>query len=46
MRARVVLGFTLLEVLIAVVVLALGIMGGVALQMAALRSRHQAALLS
>ena len=46
MRARVGFGFTLLEVLVAVVVLALGIMGGVALQMAALRSRHQAALLS
>jgi type IV pilus assembly protein PilV len=43
MRAR---GFTLLEVLIAVVVLALGIIGGVALQMAALRARHQAVLLS
>lgn len=46
MRARICVGYTLLEVLIAVVVLALGIMGGVALQMAALRSRHQAALLS
>ncbi|MYM26157.1 type IV pilus modification protein PilV [Duganella sp. FT135W] len=43
MRAR---GFTLLETLIAVVVLALGIIGGVALQMAALRARHQALLLS
>lgn len=43
MRAR---GFTLLETLIAVAVLALGIIGGVALQMAALRARHQAALLS
>jgi type IV pilus assembly protein PilV len=43
MRAR---GFTLLEILIAVVVLALGIIGGVALQMAALRARHQALLLS
>jgi type IV pilus assembly protein PilV len=41
MRAR---GFTLLEILIAVAVLALGIIGGVALQMAALRARHQAAL--
>jgi type IV pilus assembly protein PilV len=39
-------GYTLLEILIAVVVLALGVMGGVALQMAALRTRHQAALLS
>lgn len=46
MRARICLGYTLLEVLIAVVVLALGIMGGVALQLAALRARHQAALLS
>lgn len=43
MRAR---GFTLLEILIAVAVLALGIVGGVALQMAALRARHQAVLLS
>lgn len=43
MRAR---GFTLLEILIAVVVLALGIIGGVALQLAALRARHQAVLLS
>jgi type IV pilus assembly protein PilV len=43
MRAR---GYTLLEILIAVVVLALGIIGGVALQMAALRARHQAVLLS
>ncbi len=43
MRAR---GFTLLEVLIAVVVLALGILGGVALQLASLRARHQAVLLS
>jgi type IV pilus assembly protein PilV len=42
-RAR---GFTLLEILIAVLVLALGILGGVALQLAALRARHQAALLS
>lgn len=43
MRAR---GFTLPEILIAVLVLALGIMGGVALQMAALRARHQAVLLT
>lgn len=43
MRAR---GFTLLEVLLAAVLLALGILGGVALQMAALRTRHQSALLS
>jgi type IV pilus assembly protein PilV len=39
-------GFTLLEILIAVVLLALGIMGGVAMQMAALQARHQAGLLS
>lgn len=43
MRTR---GFTLLEILIAVLVLALGITGGVALQLAAMRTRHQAALLS
>lgn len=43
MRER---GFTLLEILLALVVLALGIIGGVALQMAALRARHQATLLS
>ncbi|WP_373991272.1 type IV pilus modification protein PilV [Duganella sp. BuS-21] len=43
MRAR---GYTLPEILIAVVVLALGIVGGVALQMSALRARHQAVLLS
>lgn len=43
MRAR---GFTLLEILIAMVMLALGILGGVALHMASLRARHQAVLLS
>ncbi|MTV39345.1 type IV pilus modification protein PilV [Duganella radicis] len=43
MRAR---GYTLLETLIAALVLALGIIGGVALQMASLRARHQALLLS
>lgn len=46
MRARGDSGYTLLEILIAVVVLALGIIGGVALQMASLRARHQAVLLS
>lgn len=43
MRAR---GFTLLEILIAMLVLALGILGGVALQLAALRARQQSVLLS
>lgn len=43
MRAR---GYTLLEILIAVLVLALGIIGGVALQLGALRARHQSVLLS
>jgi type IV pilus assembly protein PilV len=42
-RAR---GFTLLEILIAMLVLALGILGGVALQLAALRARQQSVLLS
>ncbi|MYM36846.1 type IV pilus modification protein PilV [Duganella sp. FT50W] len=43
MRAR---GSTLLEILIAVLVLALGVIGGVGLQLGALRARHQAVLLS
>lgn len=43
MRAR---GYTLLEILIAVLVLALGIIGGASLQLGALRARHQSVLLS
>jgi type IV pilus assembly protein PilV len=44
--ARAVAGFTLVEILIAVLVLALGIVGGVSMQLAALRARHQASLLA
>jgi type IV pilus assembly protein PilV len=44
--ARVVAGFTLVEVMIAVLVLALGIVGGVSMQLAALRARHQSTLLA
>lgn len=39
-------GFTLLEILVALLVLALGITGGVAMQLAAQRTRHQSALLT
>ncbi|GGY57189.1 type IV pilus modification protein PilV [Pseudoduganella albidiflava] len=43
---RQVAGFTLLEVLIAVLVLALGLIGGTAMQLHAMRTRHESALLS
>ena len=39
-------GFTLLEILIAIVVLALGVIGGTAMQLAALRTLHQSTLLA
>lgn len=39
-------GFTIIEVLVAVLVLAFGVMGSAAMQLAALRTRHQSALLS
>jgi len=39
-------GFTLLEVLVAVVVMALGVIGGTAMQLTAMRTRHQSLLLS
>jgi type IV pilus assembly protein PilV len=39
-------GFTMVEVLVAVLVLALGVVGGSAMQLGALRTRHQSALLS
>jgi len=39
-------GFTLLEVLVGVVVMALGVIGGTAMQLHALRTRHQSLLLS
>jgi len=39
-------GFTLLEVLVALLVLAIGVVGGTAMQLAALRTRHESALLS
>jgi type IV pilus assembly protein PilV len=39
-------GFTLIEVLVAVLVLAIGILGASATQLAALRTRHQSRLMS
>jgi type IV pilus assembly protein PilV len=46
MRARCVAGFTLLEVLVAIFVLALGVIGAAGMQLTALRTRQQSALLS
>jgi type IV pilus assembly protein PilV len=45
-RLRLAGGFTLLEVLVAVFVLAVGILGASATQLAALRTRHQSSLMS
>jgi type IV pilus assembly protein PilV len=45
-RWRLVGGFTLVEVLVAVFVLAIGIVGAAGAQMAALRTRHQSSLMS
>lgn len=45
-RSRLAGGFTLLEVLVAVFVLAVGILGAAAAQLAALRTRHQSGLMS
>ncbi|GGC21774.1 type IV pilus modification protein PilV [Pseudoduganella buxea] len=39
-------GFTLIEVLVAVLVLAVGLIGGTAMQLHAMRARHESALLS
>lgn len=46
MRVRFAGGFTLLEVLVAVFVLAVGILGAAAMQLTALRTRHQSSLMS
>lgn len=46
MHSRFVSGFTLIEVLVAVFVLAVGVMGAVAAQTVALRTRHESALMS
>jgi type IV pilus assembly protein PilV len=45
-RVRLSGGFTLLEVLVAVFVLAVGVLGAAALQLSALRTRHQSSLMS
>jgi len=46
MRALPSAGFTMLEVLVAMLVLAVGLLGGGAMQLAALRARHESLLLS
>ncbi len=46
MRTRLVHGFTLIEVLVAVLVLAIGIVGAAGVQLAALRTRHLTGLMS
>lgn len=46
MRCRSVGGFTLVEVLVALLVLAVGVVGATGLQIAAQRARHQSALMS
>lgn len=46
MRMRFAGGFTLIEVLIALCVLAVGVLGAAAMQLAALRTRHQSSLMS